>query len=127
MRPARSLQDLDGGPWPAPPADSTRLVLTAHALRRKPLRDLTPEDLRLLINQGIGLPHLLPLALALLRTDPLTEGDLYPGDLLAAVLRCSPALRQTHPDLAAELRTIVTALTGLPPDLARAAAAFTAG
>nr|WP_095876306.1 contact-dependent growth inhibition system immunity protein [Streptomyces sp. TLI_235] len=43
--------------------------------------------LRLLIGQGVGLPHLVPLALDLLERDPAAEGGLFPGDLLDAVAR----------------------------------------
>ncbi|MFF0711224.1 contact-dependent growth inhibition system immunity protein [Streptomyces bauhiniae] len=60
--------------WPAPSVDYTRLVTTAHALRRRPIGDLTVEDMRLLIGQDMGLPHLLPLALEVLRENPMAEG-----------------------------------------------------
>ncbi|MFE9968649.1 contact-dependent growth inhibition system immunity protein [Streptomyces sp. NPDC005525] len=39
--------------WPAPSADDTRLVVTAHALRRRPIGELIVEDMRLLIGQDI--------------------------------------------------------------------------
>ncbi|MER5403087.1 contact-dependent growth inhibition system immunity protein [Streptomyces sp. NPDC002599] len=72
--------------WPAPPADSSRLVSKAHVLRGRPIGGLTVEDLRLLIGQGEGLAHLLPLALEVLRDDPMAQGDMYEGVLLSAVL-----------------------------------------
>ncbi|MDQ0767185.1 contact-dependent growth inhibition system immunity protein [Streptomyces canus] len=53
----RSLEELERDRWPAPPTDATRLVATAHALRRRPIDELTVEDLRLLIGQDIGLPY----------------------------------------------------------------------
>jgi CDI immunity proteins len=84
--PGPSLEDLEGERWGEPPYDSY-LVRTCHRLRRKPVDELTNEDLRFLIGQGIGLPHLLDRAVALLEINPLVEGDYYPGDLLAAVLR----------------------------------------
>ncbi|MFF3488461.1 contact-dependent growth inhibition system immunity protein [Streptomyces sp. NPDC002701] len=34
----------------------------------------------------MGLAHLLPLAVEVRRINPLAEGDVYEGDLLAAVL-----------------------------------------
>ncbi|WP_329300492.1 contact-dependent growth inhibition system immunity protein [Streptomyces sp. NBC_00659] len=58
-------------------ADSSRLVSTAHALRCRPIGGLTVEDLRLLIGQDAGLAHLLPLALEVLRDDPMAEGDSH--------------------------------------------------
>jgi hypothetical protein len=87
----RSLEELEGERWPEPPVGATRLVLTAHALRRRPLGELSVEELRLMISQGLGLRHLLPLAREILRADPMAAGDLYPGDLLAAVQRRDPS------------------------------------
>ncbi|SCY89492.1 hypothetical protein SAMN02745898_104524 [Streptomyces sp. 136MFCol5.1] len=57
-----SLEELKDERWPAPSGDATRLVATPHALRRKPIGELTVEDMRLLIGQNEGLPHLLPPA-----------------------------------------------------------------
>ncbi|MEE1739461.1 contact-dependent growth inhibition system immunity protein [Streptomyces sp. BE147] len=113
----RSLEELERAFWPAPSVDDTRLVATAHALRRRPIGQLTVEDMRLLIGQDIGLPYLLPLALDVLRENPMAEGDMYEGDLLSAVLTRSPSVWSESPGPGRELRTIVSKLTGLPPDL----------
>ncbi|GGY31836.1 contact-dependent growth inhibition system immunity protein [Streptomyces anulatus] len=113
----RSLEELECARWPAPSADATRLVTTAHALRRRPISELTVEELRLLIGQGTGLPYLLPLALEVLRENPMAEGHMYEGDLLSAVLARNPSVWDELPDLGRELCVIVSKLTGLPPDL----------
>jgi hypothetical protein len=42
----------------------------------------------------------------LLADDPLVDGDMYPGDLLVAVLRLPPEYWAAHRDQAAELRRI---------------------
>ncbi|WP_234375561.1 contact-dependent growth inhibition system immunity protein [Streptomyces sp. CB01373] len=76
-----SLEGLERDRWPAPSADATRVVATAHALRRRPIGELTVEDMRFLIGQDIGLPYLLPLALEVLRDNPMAEGDMHEGDL----------------------------------------------
>ncbi|MFF2964458.1 contact-dependent growth inhibition system immunity protein [Streptomyces sp. NPDC057963] len=115
----RSLEELDRDRWPAPPADATRLVAAAHALRRQPIGELTVEDMRLLIRQDVGLLHLLPIALELLREDPVAEGDLYPGDLLSAVLTRNPAVWNESSELRHELRVIVSELVDMPPALQR--------
>ncbi|CAM5281950.1 hypothetical protein SCANM124S_01199 [Streptomyces canus] len=73
--------------------------------------------MRLLIGQDVGLPQLLPLALNVLRDNPMAEGDMYEGDLLAAVLTRSPAVWATPSGLGPELRAIVSELTDLPPGL----------
>ncbi|WP_327333116.1 contact-dependent growth inhibition system immunity protein [Streptomyces anulatus] len=115
----RSLEELERDRWPAPTVDDTRLVTTAHALRRRPIGELTVEDMRLLIGQDIGLPYLLPLAVEVLRENPMAEGHMYEGDLLSAVLTRNPSVWVEFPKLGRELRGIVSKLTGLPTDLQR--------
>ncbi|MEW1870515.1 contact-dependent growth inhibition system immunity protein [Streptomyces caelestis] len=122
----RSLEELENDRWPAPPADATRLIATAHALRRKPIGELTVEDMRLLIGQNEGLPHLLPPALEVLRLDPTAEGHTYEGDLLYAVLTRSPEIWSTSPELGRELRLIVSDLSDLAPHLEREVERFLA-
>ncbi|MER7674664.1 contact-dependent growth inhibition system immunity protein [Kitasatospora sp. NPDC096128] len=46
----RSLEELERDRWPAPSGDVTRLAATVHVLRRKPIGELTVEDLRLLVS-----------------------------------------------------------------------------
>jgi hypothetical protein len=62
------------------------LVKTCHTLRKKPLKDFTVEDLRIMIGQNIGLKYLIPLAVNELDINILSEGDYYEGDLLSNVL-----------------------------------------
>ncbi|MBT2364977.1 hypothetical protein J7E88_06475 [Streptomyces sp. ISL-10] len=109
----RSLEELEDDRWPAPPENTTMLVRTVHALRRKRLGELTVEDLRALITQDVGLPFLLPLALEVLRDDPMAEGKYYEGDLLFAVIGSEPAAWELFPDLAEELVAIVSGLPEL--------------
>jgi hypothetical protein len=66
------------------------LVIGDRAMRRKPLRDLTDEELRLAISQKMGLRFLMPLAVERLEADPLVTGDMYEGALLGVVLREAP-------------------------------------
>ena len=121
---SRSLEELERDRWEAPPPDATRLMATAHALRRRPVGTLTVEDLRLLIGQDIGLPVLLPLAVEVLRDDPLAEGHMYEGDLLSAVLTRSSAVWGGYPDLADQLAALVHGLSDLAPDLRSKVEAF---
>ncbi|WP_429417673.1 contact-dependent growth inhibition system immunity protein [Nocardia sp. GAS34] len=83
----RTLEAIEGSVWADPPPDATRLMVTVHELRRKPLESLTAEDLRILLGQDVGTATLMPYALNLLEKDPLAHGDYYPGDLLVTVLR----------------------------------------
>ncbi|MEV6018275.1 MULTISPECIES: contact-dependent growth inhibition system immunity protein [unclassified Streptomyces] len=115
----RSLEELERDCWPAPSAGDTRLLTTAHALRRRPIGELTVEDMRLLIGQDIGLPHLLPLAVEVLRENPMAEGHMYEGDLLSAVLTRNPSVWAEFSGLGPEFRGFISKLTDLPPDLQR--------
>jgi hypothetical protein len=119
----QSLDDIDGRPWADPPADATRLVTTAHRLRRVPIGRLNVEALRLLIGQHESLDALVPLALERLEADPLAEGDFYPGDLLAAVLAIPATYWHAHPQERDRLSPIVDAVADPRGDL-RAEAGF---
>ncbi|MEU4430046.1 contact-dependent growth inhibition system immunity protein [Nocardia rhamnosiphila] len=87
-RDPRSLSQIEGRAWPAPDGNATRLMKTVHALREVPLPDLTVEDIRVLLSQREGVDVLTPVALDILGSNPLAEGDFYPGDLLTALLGC---------------------------------------
>ncbi|MFB8089461.1 contact-dependent growth inhibition system immunity protein [Streptomyces sp. NPDC055992] len=125
----RTLDELDPPRWPDPPADATHLVRKVHALRRVPLRELRPADLRTLVSQQVALPYVVPLAVRLLVDDPLLDAYFYPGDLLLATVNVPPAVWAPLQELAEELRAAVTALLGpayedLPRDAAVEIARF---
>lgn len=79
---SKSLEQLENDYWGEPTYDSY-VVTTCHSMRKKPLKEVTVEELRLVIGQGFSLDHLMPMAIELLKRDILTEGGLYEGDLLA--------------------------------------------
>lgn len=110
-----ALESLEQDCWEAPPPGATYLVRTVHRLRARPIGSLSPEELRIMIGQGVGLVHLVPVALERLAVDPLVEGDFYPADLLVAALRVGHEFWLAHPDDRRALREIVAGL-----DVARA-------
>lgn len=81
----QTLEELENKVWPAPDFE-TSLVLRCHRLWKTPIDDLTTEDLRLMIGQGLGVRHLIPKALSTLQANPLAEGDFWEGDLLTTVI-----------------------------------------
>jgi hypothetical protein len=113
---SKSLEQLEDKNWGEPDYDSG-LVIECHRLARIPLREFTPENLRIMIGQQIGLPYLIPLALELLRDDPFTAGDCYEGDLLAAVLRADSQFWLASPQLRAEAAGIAQRAISLLPTL----------
>jgi hypothetical protein len=112
---AKTLDQLEGFVWGEPKFDSY-LVTTCHRLRSKPIDEFSVEDLRIMIGQRIGLPHLVPLAVATLERDPLAEGDFYPGDLLASVTHAAEWLQANPAWLARVIRVIKRALADLELD-----------
>jgi hypothetical protein len=81
-----SLEQLENDFWGEPEFDS--YVITAcHKARKKPLSELSHEEIRLLIGQRIGLKYLLPMALDILEKEPLIEVTFYEGDLMNELIR----------------------------------------
>ncbi|HYI15500.1 MAG TPA: contact-dependent growth inhibition system immunity protein [Thermomicrobiales bacterium] len=115
----RSIEEIEGTRWGDPPTDASRLITAAYALRRKPVVDLTVEDLRLLIGQQVGVGILVPRALVLLRDEPFVEGDMFEGDLLCAVLRIDGAFWAEHPDHADAMDAITDELVDPAAEVVR--------
>jgi hypothetical protein len=118
----RTLDEVDGAWGDAP--DATGLILRCYALRRKPLEDLTVEDLRLGIGQEIALRHLMPLAIRVLELNPLAEGDMYQGDLLNAVLNVGADFWEANQSLKSEVAHLVDRVDDVDEDLQEAIAGF---
>lgn len=82
----QTLEHLENHVWPMANDNLSRIVITCNALRKKPLKAFTVEELRIMISQNLGLPYLMPLAIEILSEDVMAEGDFYEGDLLKCVL-----------------------------------------
>ena len=104
----KNLQELEHDDWGEPNYDS-HLVATCHQLRRKPLRDFTVEDMRIMVGQGIGLEYLAPMALEVLEQNPFAEGDYYPGDLLSCLLAGTPRdFWASHSELSVRMSRVLS-------------------
>jgi hypothetical protein len=95
---SKSIEDLDAIVWP-PPALDSYVARKGFNLRMKPLASLTDEDLRVGLEQQIGLDYLVPIALERLDTAPLVEARLYPGDLLDGLLNVPATFWDRNPGL----------------------------
>ena len=104
---SRSLNWLLG--WaPGKPPHPTPLVGRAEEALATPLNELTVEQIRLLIAQGLGLELVLPKALALLQRDLFVSGDFFDGDLLLSCLKISGDFWEKNPDLWVDLNALLT-------------------
>jgi hypothetical protein len=81
----KTLEQLDGLPTHHTGA-GTYVEETMNRLRKKPLKDFTIEEIRLMASQDHHPAIILPMAIEQLKKNILAEGDFYPGDLLQAVL-----------------------------------------
>lgn len=106
-----TIESLEGKVWPAPEWQSG-LVLTAHALRKKPLDELTPNDLRVAFNKDIETEFVKARVLDILEEEP-AAGDLFDGDLILAVVRS----RQFREDEQFRQRIVQLADAALKKDL----------
>jgi len=107
MNLALSLEELDGVVWGEADPDATWMVKMIHALRRKPLAQLTDEEVRLAVRQCVGEPFSTELAIHRVERDPLCDGGCYPGDILSALIRnTTERVWQDRPDLQARLKEV---------------------
>ena len=102
----RTIEELEAEAWGEPDTFSC-VAVACHRLRKVPLEELSLEEIRILVEQGVGLPFVLPLALELLEDDPLAEGDLHRGDLLATVVAVKPEIWQENEALLHRLTAVV--------------------
>lgn len=98
-----------------------------HQLRTKAVDKFSVEDRRIMIGQGISLPILVPKALTVLEADPLAEGDFFPGDLLASLLRLEASFWKSHHHLRARMSAVLADIDVEAADLARDVGRFRQG
>lgn len=122
---SKTLEELEEEVWKEPHGEYVSpLVARCHALRTKSIGEFTPGDLRIMIGQEIGLLFLVPLAIQVLKSAPLVEGDYFPGDLLKSVLRLDQAFWREEPDLYAHIQAIINNLRVVPSEIAEEATHF---
>lgn len=102
----KSIEELENSYWEDSDFDSY-VVRTVQTARKKPLSELTDEEIRVLVSQKVGLKYVLPMAVAILKRNPLTEASLYEGDLLECMLRLSSSDWSNNPEDYREFREII--------------------
>ena len=78
-----------------------------YALRRKPLKELEPKELRMLMGQNIGNEYTVPLSLNILEKNHFFECDFYPGDLLVFAIHVETEYWVEHKEMYENLNRLV--------------------
>ena len=79
----QSLEQIEGA-WPKPEFGSG-LVLRCHEARNKPIDQLSDLELATLLNQDIGVVHILPEAVRRLSRNQPDDTEYFEGQLREAV------------------------------------------
>jgi hypothetical protein len=103
----QTIEYLEQKDFGNPDEASTPLIKRCIQLSKLPLNAFTAAHLRLMIGQGFALQYLIPLAIKHLLHDLFTETEYYPGDLLSEVLSVYPSFWKNHPQLWAEVHTLI--------------------
>jgi CDI immunity proteins len=105
----RTLNVLLGWKADQPPYP-TALVERANIALATPLRDLSNEQVRLLVSQGFGLEYVVPKAISILIENPLIGVTFYDGDLLVSCLKIPQQFWMENQHLWVELEGILRSL-----------------
>jgi len=119
----QTLRELEGMPLPEMPP-RTGMVARCKKLIETPIARFSPDGLRLMISQQLGLRHLVPEALALLKAEPLLEAGYFPGDLLEAVLGVPGTFWEREHQLSSEPAFLLQKTKSLPQDIRAKGEAF---
>jgi hypothetical protein len=84
-------QNVIKNPFPSTLADRCAIACN------KKLKDISIDEIRMLVGQSIGLEYIIPLALSFLEKEPLINAGMYKGDLLSIVLDVSDDFWKKNP------------------------------
>ena len=104
--PSKTLEELTGLNAGNPEDAETPLVEWVIRSWKKPLRDLSDDEIGRLVVQRDGFPYVLDLVWPKLENDPLFDGGYYPGDVLSILIRCDPKFWDDRPDYQEQLRAL---------------------
>lgn len=80
-----TIEELENFHAEKPELDSY-VCSTWYNAVKKPVSQLSAEEIRLLIGQKTGIKHILPGAISILKNDPVIEVTFFEGDLLKQLL-----------------------------------------
>ena len=111
-----SLEQLTGTSEGDPDTAPTPLVASIQRAWRKPLEQLSDEEIGQLVVQQCGFPYVLDLIWPKLTADPLFDGGYYPGDVLSNLIRADQAIWATRPEYQMELDALYRLALERPAD-----------
>lgn len=114
--PTKTLEDLTGLRADDPDVAKTPLIEWIIRSWKKPLCDLSDDEIGRLVVQRDGFPYVLDLVWPKLENDPLFDGGYYPGDVLSSLIRCDPQVWAARPNYQARLDTLYQQALGRNPE-----------
>jgi CDI immunity proteins len=102
----KSISQLTGVDYGKSNAPNSYLVDRCIQLCNTPISQFEVEDYRILINQGIALEYLVPIAMDILSQNIFAEGDYFEGDLLKSILTIEESFWNKNHLLREQLRQI---------------------
>lgn len=113
---SRSLEELTGLKEGDPDEAPTEMVAAIQRSWKKPLNELSDDEIGRLVAQHYGYPYLLDLLWPKLEADPLFDGGYYPGDVLLHLIRAEADIWTDRPDYRTELDALYRRALRRPHD-----------
>ena len=111
-----SLEQLTGLDAGNPDDAPTPMVEAIIRSWKKPLNQLSDEEIGRLVVQHDGYPYVLDLVWPKLENDPLFDGGYYPGDVLSNLIRAGPEIWADRPVYKARLEALYRRALARPDD-----------
>ena len=111
-----SLEDLTGLKEGDPDDAPTPMIAAIQRSWKKPLNELSNDEIGRLVVQHYGYPYLLDLLWPKLTADPQFDGGYYPGDVLSNLIRAKTDIWVDRPDYQAELDALYRRALDRPDD-----------
>jgi hypothetical protein len=111
-----SLEELTGLKEGDPENAPTPMVAAIMRSWKKPLKELSDDEIGQLVVQHYGYPYLLDLIWPKLEADPLFDGGYYPGDVLSNLIRAEPDIWADRRDYKAGLDALYRRALERPDD-----------
>lgn len=111
-----SLEKLTGLKEGDPDDAPTEMIAAIRTSWKKPLENLSDDEVGRLVVQHYGYPYLLDLLWPKLNADPLFDGGYYPGDVLSNLIRAKPDIWSERPHYEADLGELYRRALARPDD-----------